>query len=122
MNETRTDDKIYLLRLAFKGLGDDELEEVASLTKFRTYPSNHILCHEGAYEDVLYIIAEGQIVISQKMIEGQEDRIHRGRRCRCQRDGGAAQECRCSDGDDRLFHSSLPIVWMLVKLLPQPHE
>jgi signal transduction histidine kinase len=77
MNETRTDDKIYLLRLAFKGLGDDELEEVASLTEFRTYPPNHILCHEGAYEDVLYVIAEGQIVISQKMIEGQEDRILR---------------------------------------------
>ena len=77
MNETRTDEKIYLLRLAFKGLGDDELEEVASLTEFRTYPPNHILCHEGAYEDVLYVIADGQIVISQKMIEGQEDRILR---------------------------------------------
>jgi signal transduction histidine kinase len=77
MDQTHTYDKIYLLRLAFKGLGDDELEEVAGLTEFRTYPANHILCHEGAYEDVLYIIANGQIVISQKMIEGEEDRILR---------------------------------------------
>lgn len=77
MNDTRTDEKIYLLRLAFKGLDDNELEEVASLTEFHTYPPDYVLCHEGAYEDVLYIIADGQIVISQKMIEGEEDRILR---------------------------------------------
>jgi signal transduction histidine kinase len=77
MNETLTYDKIYLLRLAFKGLEDNELEEVAGLTEFRTYPPNYILCHEGAYEDVLYIIADGQIVISQKIIDGEEERILR---------------------------------------------
>jgi signal transduction histidine kinase len=77
MDETRTYDKIFLLRLAFKGLDDDELEEVASLTEFRTYPPDHVLCHEGTYEDVLYIIADGSIIISQKMIEGEEDRILR---------------------------------------------
>ncbi|HEX9385358.1 MAG TPA: ATP-binding protein [Anaerolineales bacterium] len=77
MNETRTDDKLYLLRLAFKGLDDRELEEVASVTEFRTYPPNYVLCHEGAYEDVLYIIAEGEIVITQKMTEEEEDRVLR---------------------------------------------
>ena len=77
MNETRTDDKLYLLRLAFKGLDDRELEEVASVTEFRTYPANYVLCHEGAYEDVLYIIAEGEIVITQKMTEEEEDRVLR---------------------------------------------
>lgn len=77
MNDTRTYDKIYLLRLAFKGLEDHELEEVAALTELRTYPPNHILCHEGAYEDVLYVIADGEIVITQKMIEGEEDRVLR---------------------------------------------
>jgi signal transduction histidine kinase len=74
---THTHDKIFLLRLAFQGLDDQELEEVAALTEFRTYPANHILCHEGAHEDVLYIIAEGEIVISQKTMEGEEDRILR---------------------------------------------
>jgi signal transduction histidine kinase len=77
MNETLTYDKIYLLRLAFRGLEDHELEEVAGLTEFRSYPPNYILCHEGAYEDVLYIIADGQIVISQKIIDGEEERILR---------------------------------------------
>src|SRR6266545_271072 len=77
MSDTRTYDKIYLLRLAFKGLEDRELEEVASVTEFRTYPPNYVLCHEGAYEDVLYIIAEGEIVITQKMTEEEEDRVLR---------------------------------------------
>ncbi len=77
MNPTRTFDKIYLLRLAFKGLEDNELEEVAALTELRTYPPDYILCHEGAYEDVLYIIADGNVVITQKLIEGEEDRILR---------------------------------------------
>ena len=75
MDETNTYDKISLLRLAFKGLDDAELAEVASLTKLHTYPANHVLCHEGAYEDVLYIVADGDIVISQKLIE--EERILR---------------------------------------------
>ena len=77
MDNTSLADKIFLLRLAFKGLEDAELEEMASLTEFRTYPSNHVLCQEGAYQDVLYIIAEGRIVISQKMLEGDEERIVR---------------------------------------------
>src|SRR6266508_6837207 len=77
MNETRTDDKLYLLRLAFKGLDDRELEEVASVTEFRTYPPNYVLCHEGAYEEVLYVIADGEVVITQKMTEGEEDRVLR---------------------------------------------
>ena len=77
MTDTLTQDKIFLLRLAFKGLDDDELAQVAALTAFRTYPANHILCHEGAYEDVLYIIADGQIVITQKTGDGEEERILR---------------------------------------------
>ena len=77
MTDTLTQDKIFLLRLAFKGLDDDELAQVAALTAFRTYPANHILCHEGAYEDVLYIIADGQIIITQKTGDGEEERILR---------------------------------------------
>ena len=77
MSDTRTYDKIYLLRLAFKGLDDHELEEVAALTELRTYPPGHVLCHEGAYEEVLYIIADGQIVITQKLMEGEQDRVLR---------------------------------------------
>ena len=77
MTDTYTLDKIFLLRLAFKGLDEDELAQVAALTEFRTYPANHVLCREGAYEDVLYVIAEGTIVISQKTVEGEEERVLR---------------------------------------------
>ena len=78
MNETHTTyDKISLLRLAFKGLDDSELEEMANLTEFRTYPPEYVLCHEDEYEDVFYIIAEGGVVISKKMIEGEEERVLR---------------------------------------------
>lgn len=77
MELTQTYDKISLLRLAFKGLDDHELEEVAALTTFRTYPANHVLCHEGQYEEVLYIVADGHVVISQKTVEGQQERILR---------------------------------------------
>ena len=74
---TRTYDKISLLRLAFKGLGDQELKEMADLTKLCTYPANEILCHEGAYEDVLYIVAEGSVVISKKMPDDGGERVLR---------------------------------------------
>jgi len=77
MNKTHTLNKIALLRLAFKGLEDSELQEMAKLTKFHTYPPDHVLCQEGAYEDIFYIIADGNIVISKRMSEGQDDRILR---------------------------------------------
>jgi signal transduction histidine kinase len=58
-------------------LEDAELEEVAALTEFRTYPPNHVLCQEGAYQDVLYIVVDGTIVISQKTLDGDEERLVR---------------------------------------------
>jgi len=77
MKKTFTYDKISLLRLAFKGLEDDELQEMAELTQFRIYPPDYVLCHEGAYEDVFYIVADGSVVISKKMLEEAGDRILR---------------------------------------------
>jgi len=77
MNLTHADNKISLLRMAFKGLDDQELEEVAGLTEFRTFPPNHVLCQEGAYEGVLYIVADGNIIISQKLMEGEAEWILR---------------------------------------------
>jgi len=65
--------KISLLRLAYKGLDDNELEEIATHSQFRDYPADHILCHEGAYEKVIYIIADGNIVITKKMGEEEEE-------------------------------------------------
>lgn len=77
MNETRIHDKISLLQLAFKGLDEDEVHEMAELTQFCTYPSDHVLCHEGEYEDAFYIIAEGNVVISMKMLDDVGQRVLR---------------------------------------------
>jgi len=67
MNAVETYDKINILKSAFKGLNDNELQEMAALSHFNTYPEGHILCHEGADEDVFYIIADGTVLITQKL-------------------------------------------------------
>jgi signal transduction histidine kinase len=77
MSETQPFDKISLLRLAFKGLADDELQEMATATQLRTYPPEHILCQEGVYEDIFYIIADGSAVISKTISEQDGERILR---------------------------------------------
>jgi signal transduction histidine kinase len=77
MNETQPFDKISLLRLAFKGLADDELQEMATATQLRTYPPEHVLCHEGVYEDIFYIVADGSAVISKTISEQDGERILR---------------------------------------------
>ncbi|MFT3895203.1 MAG: ATP-binding protein [Anaerolineales bacterium] len=77
MNETITYDKVSLLRLAFKGLDDSELQEMADLTEIHTYPQDYVLCREGAYEDIFYIIADGKIVITKQMSEGEPEKILR---------------------------------------------
>jgi len=77
MNETQPLDKIPLLRLAFKGLADNELQEMATATRFCAYPPNHVLCREGAYEEVFYIIADGNAAISKNISEQDGERILR---------------------------------------------
>lgn len=77
MTKKQNPEKISLLQLAFQGLDNDELQEVADLTEFHTYPPGYVICQEGAYEDVLYIIADGSAEITKKMIEGEDDRVLR---------------------------------------------
>jgi len=77
MNATITHDKISLLRLAFQGLEENELQEMAELTEFHTYPPDHTLCHEGAHEEIFYIVADGNVIISKKMGEEEGERVLR---------------------------------------------
>ena len=70
-------DKIALLRLAFQGLDDQELQDIAALPELQPYPPDHILCHEGAIEDVFYIIADGSVIISKTMGEEKTERVLR---------------------------------------------
>jgi len=77
MDQTYAYDKVSLLQLAFKGLKEDELQQMSELTQLCTYPPDRVLCLEGAYEDVLYIIADGSVVVSKKMPGEPGERILR---------------------------------------------
>ena len=71
MNTNEAFDKIALLKIAFKGLDEDELGQMAGLTRIATYPPETILCHEGAYEEVFYIVAEGNAEITKQINENE---------------------------------------------------
>lgn len=77
MTDTLVVDKVSLLRLAFKGLSDDELEEMATATHISAYPSDHVLCHEGAYEDIFYILADGNAVTTKNISQEEGERVLR---------------------------------------------
>jgi len=70
-------DKIALLRQTFDGLNEDELHDLANLTRLDTFPVEHILCREGAFEEVFYIMAEGQAVITKKISDQEGERVLR---------------------------------------------
>jgi signal transduction histidine kinase len=72
-----TYDKLSLLQLAFKDLNDNELQKMARQSHFHTYPAGHVLCQEGAEEDVFYIIADGEVIITQKLGDEEGERILR---------------------------------------------
>ncbi|MFQ5408124.1 MAG: ATP-binding protein [Anaerolineales bacterium] len=65
-----------LLRNTFPDLSEDELRALAGETVERKYPSGVVLCHEGAYEDIFYILASGQarITVRGTVDEAQEER------------------------------------------------
>ncbi|MBL8101455.1 MAG: cyclic nucleotide-binding domain-containing protein [Anaerolineales bacterium] len=77
MIETQPIDKTTLLHLAFKGLTERELQEMAALSHICIYPPEYTLCHEGAYEEVFYIIADGIATISKNISEQDGERILR---------------------------------------------
>ena len=77
MNKVVSIDKTALLRSAFNGLSENELEEMAALTEVRIYPPEHILCREGEYEETFYIIAEGTALISKYIGDQEGDRVLR---------------------------------------------
>ncbi len=66
--------KIALLSQTFTGLNAEELEAMARVTHAATYPPGHALCTEGAYEEVFYIIASGEAVITKKVSEAEGER------------------------------------------------
>jgi signal transduction histidine kinase len=72
-----TVDKAALLSQTFTGLADEELDELAKLTKVGHYPAGHVLCREGAHEDIFYILADGEAVISKTISPQEGERVLR---------------------------------------------
>ncbi len=70
-------DKISILRLAFKGLEDDELQEMAALTRLCTYPAGHVLCQEDVEGDVFFVIADGHAMITKRIGEQEGEHLLR---------------------------------------------
>jgi serine phosphatase RsbU (regulator of sigma subunit) len=56
-----------IIRYAFKGITDEEVEGLRRVAEMRTYPAGHTLCREGAVEHVFYIVAEGQVAITKQL-------------------------------------------------------
>jgi signal transduction histidine kinase len=69
-------DVIGKLREAFPDLDDAALKQLSGLVRTTTYPPGILICKEGAYEDVFYLIIDGEVAIT-KHLEGQEERILR---------------------------------------------
>lgn len=69
-------DVVGKLREAFPDLDESALRELAGLVRLKTYPPNELICKEGAYEDVFYLIVRGTVAIT-KHFEGTEERVLR---------------------------------------------
>lgn len=69
-------DVITTLREGFPDLDENAVEELAGLVRCTTYPPNTLICKEGAYEYVFYLIVAGKVAIT-KHFEGTEERVLR---------------------------------------------
>jgi serine phosphatase RsbU (regulator of sigma subunit) len=56
-----------IVRQAFPGISDGDVEALSSVATPQTYPPDHVLCHEGEVEHTFYILADGQVAITQKL-------------------------------------------------------
>jgi signal transduction histidine kinase len=69
-----TINKVAILSQSFSGLSDEELEDMARVTRAGTYPPGHYLCREGAHEETFYIIASGEAIITKHISELEGER------------------------------------------------
>lgn len=69
-------DIIGTLSAAFPDLDQAALEQLSTLVRARTYDEDTLICKEGAYEHVFYLIVDGEVAIT-KHFEGDEERVLR---------------------------------------------
>lgn len=66
---------IQTLQEVFRDLSSQEVEALATVTVSRDYPPGSVVCHEGELEHVFYIIQGGQVAITQRMADGEEQTL-----------------------------------------------
>jgi signal transduction histidine kinase len=69
-------DVIGKLREAFPDVDEESLQQLSGLVRTTTYPPGTLICREGAYEDVFYLIVTGEVAIT-KHLEGEDERVLR---------------------------------------------
>ena len=69
-------DIVAKLHEAFPDLEPGALDELGGLVRTKTYPTDTLICKEGAFEDVFYLIVAGEVAIT-KHLDGVEERILR---------------------------------------------
>lgn len=65
---------LQILPSAFPGISPAEARELRAGGEVKRYPVGEVLCHEGADEDVFYIILEGEVEVT-KVINNREARF-----------------------------------------------
>ncbi len=61
-----------IVRRAFPGVSDEAVEALCEVASMRAYPPGATLCHEGEVEHIFYIVAEGQVAITQKLGDNEQ--------------------------------------------------
>jgi len=57
------------IQKAFPGIKVEDAEAVASSGEVHTYPPQHILCQEGAFEKIFYIVLDGRVKVTKLINE-----------------------------------------------------
>ncbi|GAB4529276.1 MAG: hypothetical protein Kow0063_06190 [Anaerolineae bacterium] len=68
-------DAAKTLQGVFGNLSPQELEALAAVTLVRDYPAGTVVCHEGELGHVFYIIQTGQVLITQRLPDGSEQKL-----------------------------------------------
>jgi sigma-B regulation protein RsbU (phosphoserine phosphatase) len=67
--------KVETLQRVFRDLSPQELEALATVAESHDYPAHTLVCREGEIEHVFYIIQAGQVAITHRLPDGEEQTL-----------------------------------------------
>jgi sigma-B regulation protein RsbU (phosphoserine phosphatase) len=67
--------KVETLQRVFRDLSPQELEALATVAVSCDYPAHALVCREGELEHVFYIIQSGQVAITHRLPDGDEQTL-----------------------------------------------